>query len=210
MTGGESDVLERALAVVQLIRGNGWPRWACLNDILDHFMHAYDSEEVQVLREKYPLFERDGWRCQVPGCGAYEALHLHHIVFRSHGGGDEPENLVTLCDFHHLSLHRRWISCRGNAPDRLYWELGIPPRRRAGAAGDGGAQDVAREHAGEVSREDAKKVPSVEPLRPIARIFGHSRLRDSEWWDGERIRQRVNPQTPHRQGPAEPAASRLS
>jgi hypothetical protein len=60
----------------------------------------------------------------VPGCDAFSALHLHHIVFRSRGGGDEAENLVVLCDFHHMALHEGWISCAGRAPARLYWELG--------------------------------------------------------------------------------------
>ena len=64
-------------------------------------------------------------QCRVPGCRAYGPLHLHHIVFRAHGGGDESENLVTLCDFHHRALHDGWIRCVGRAPDALYWEIGV-------------------------------------------------------------------------------------
>jgi len=172
LTDEEREVLDRAIAAVMAIRGPDWPRWACLNDLLDHFLYVYDAEEFKAMRRKYPLFERDGWRCRVPGCGAHEALHLHHIVFRSHGGSDDPRNLTTLCDFHHLSLHRGWIRCRGRAPHELYWELGVPEGSQHGA------------HRGERAEESAEG-PS---RRPIARIFGHRRLRDHEWWDGVQVR----------------------
>jgi hypothetical protein len=156
LSDDEKEVLARAVDIVRVIRGPDWPLWACINDLLDHFLQVYDSEEFKALRRKHPLMERDGWRCKVPGCDAHEALHLHHIVFRSHGGGDEPANLVTLCDFHHLSLHRGWIRCRGTAPHHLYWELGVPSERN----------DPSR--------------------RPIALIFGHRRLLDHERWEDER------------------------
>ena len=44
--------------------------------------------EKQVLR-------RDGWRCQC--CGNRSNLEVHHKEFRSQGGNDSEENLVTLC-----------------------------------------------------------------------------------------------------------------
>jgi len=33
-----------------------------------------------------------------------------------------------LCDFHHQALHDSWIRCVGQAPDTLYWELGVDRR----------------------------------------------------------------------------------
>ncbi|HSN28384.1 MAG TPA: HNH endonuclease signature motif containing protein, partial [Kofleriaceae bacterium] len=50
--------------------------------------------------------QRDGYRCTVPGCRSTRFLHVHHIVWRSHGGGHEMENLTTLCGGHHGALHR--------------------------------------------------------------------------------------------------------
>jgi hypothetical protein len=41
------------------------------------------------------VLERDGWRCQV--CGSMQNLQVHHLRFRSHSGGDEEQNLITLC-----------------------------------------------------------------------------------------------------------------
>ena len=38
-------------------------------------------------------------------CGIRECLENHHIVPRSMGGTDEPENLLTLCYTHHKGMH---------------------------------------------------------------------------------------------------------
>jgi hypothetical protein len=100
------------------------PEAACLDALLDHFLAVYDDGNAREMRRRYAVFERDGWQCRAPGCSAYGPLHAHHIVFRAHGGSDDPDNLVTLCDFHHKALHDRWIRCVGRAPAALYWELG--------------------------------------------------------------------------------------
>ena len=73
----------------------------------------------------HAIFTRDGWRCAVPGCGSYRDLHAHHIRFRSHGGGDEPENLVTLCVWHHQQgVHqRRVVRITGRMPESVRFEL---------------------------------------------------------------------------------------
>lgn len=46
---------------------------------------------------------RDGFRCR--NCNFRGNLHAHHIVFRSHGGEDIAENLVTLCSGCHDGVH---------------------------------------------------------------------------------------------------------
>jgi len=141
MNDGEHQVLGWAIDAVRGVLGGGAlgncllgdgsgsgreiPIWVCLDALLDHFVSEYDGVHGRRMREKHPLLERDGWQCRVPGCSAYGPLQLHHIVFRAHGGSDEPENLVTLCDFHHRALHDGWIRCVGRAPDALYWELGV-------------------------------------------------------------------------------------
>ena len=78
------------------------------------------------------VFERDGWRCTVPGCSSYRNLHGHHIVFRSHHGSDALTNLTTLCAWHHQrGIHgsglraARIISCTGRAPHALHFALGL-------------------------------------------------------------------------------------
>jgi 5-methylcytosine-specific restriction endonuclease McrA len=50
------------------------------------------------------VLERDGWRCQV--CGSMQCLQVHHLKFRSQSGGDEEQNLITLCTECHEQTHR--------------------------------------------------------------------------------------------------------
>jgi 5-methylcytosine-specific restriction endonuclease McrA len=49
------------------------------------------------------VLRRDGWRCQ--GCGARSNLEVHHRTFRSKGGNDSEENLITLCAECHSLVH---------------------------------------------------------------------------------------------------------
>lgn len=73
-----------------------------------------------------PVFERDGWRCAVPGCSSRRNLHDHHVVFRSQGGDNSRDNRITVCAAHHLhGLHRGRIHASGRAPHSIEWEIGI-------------------------------------------------------------------------------------
>jgi 5-methylcytosine-specific restriction endonuclease McrA len=45
--------------------------------------------------------DRNGHRCPET-----RWLHYHHIVSRANGGSNEPENLTTLCSFHHDLVHQ--------------------------------------------------------------------------------------------------------
>lgn len=50
------------------------------------------------------VLNRDGYCCQK--CKAKEVrLEVHHIVFKSKGGTDSPNNLVTLCSACHSGIH---------------------------------------------------------------------------------------------------------
>ena len=47
---------------------------------------------------------RDNYACQY--CGKKNVkLHVHHIQFRSDGGSNRPDNLITLCEQCHKDLH---------------------------------------------------------------------------------------------------------
>jgi hypothetical protein len=72
------------------------------------------------------VFQRDGHRCTVPGCRSAQNLDAHHIVFREHGGGHEPENLTLLCDGHHAALHDGTIRITGRAPNIVVTRRGEP------------------------------------------------------------------------------------
>jgi hypothetical protein len=87
------------------------------------FDHVIDTWWLSSPRE-YRVFERDGYRCTVPGCTSQRNLHAHHVLFRSAGGGDDLSNLTTLCAAHHQrGVHAGVIRISGRAPDGLVFEL---------------------------------------------------------------------------------------
>jgi len=52
------------------------------------------------------VLHRDEYKCQSGRKIKHsEKLHVHHIQFRSQGGSDAPNNLVTLCETCHNDLH---------------------------------------------------------------------------------------------------------
>ncbi|MGV8119955.1 MAG: HNH endonuclease [Candidatus Xenobiia bacterium LiM19] len=72
------------------------------------------------------VLERDGYKCQVPGCSNRRNIHAHHLEFRSHGGCDGRHNLLSLCASHHLwILHiLHGLKIEGTAPDELTFTFG--------------------------------------------------------------------------------------
>ncbi len=60
------------------------------------------------------VFTRDRYRCQGRGCVNTRFLEVHHIIPRERGGGNDPANLVTLCNkchrlWHEKNLDARWL-----------------------------------------------------------------------------------------------------
>jgi hypothetical protein len=61
------------------------------------------------------VLDRDKYKCQYcKGKTKDSRLHVHHIIFRSKGGSDEQENLITLCKTCHDKLHNSEISLKKN------------------------------------------------------------------------------------------------
>ncbi len=102
---------------------------AAIEWMFDHAYEAWGAKDRRIPRE-HRVFERDGWRCTVPGCSSYRNLHDHHIVFRAAGGSDDLGNRTTLCAWHHLrGVHAARVICRGSAPDGLTFDLGLRSSR---------------------------------------------------------------------------------
>jgi hypothetical protein len=96
--------------------------WQGLERLLRHVR----AEWLRQPRHRDPIFERDGWRCAVPACGARASLHDHHVVYRSQGGDNARLNRVSICATHHLrGIHGLRIHVSGVAPHDLTWELGL-------------------------------------------------------------------------------------
>jgi len=68
------------------------------------------------------ILHRDGGACTADGCRSRYRLQPHHIIPRSQGGTHDPDNLTTLCWFHHhVVIHRNGYHINPNSP---------PQRRR--------------------------------------------------------------------------------
>jgi hypothetical protein len=101
-------------------------RGEALDAMLDHAFAEWQPRRTRRERRAQRIYERDGWRCTVPGCTSYRNLQDHHIVFRSQGGSNGPANRTTLCAWHHLrGVHAGRVRCTGRAPDALHSELGL-------------------------------------------------------------------------------------
>lgn len=50
------------------------------------------------------VFKRDGWKCRHCCC---RILHPHHVIFKSHGGEDTLNNLISLCPSCHAAVHQK-------------------------------------------------------------------------------------------------------
>jgi hypothetical protein len=101
------------------------PHQSLIGGLQSLLLHVKAEWEGQP-RHRDPVFARDGWRCAVPICTARRELHDHHLVFRSRGGGNERENRITLCAWHHLrGVHAGRVRAEGEAPHLLTWEIGV-------------------------------------------------------------------------------------
>jgi hypothetical protein len=122
-------LFKAVLATVQrrIERRNG--RTASESEALDAMLgHCFETWALPnaKVRRDHRVFERDGWRCTVPGCSSYRNLHDHHIQYRSHGGPDDLWNRTAVCAAHHQrAVHAviGRIRIRGRAPDELRYEL---------------------------------------------------------------------------------------
>ena len=53
------------------------------------------------------VMARDRHRCRTSGCGHTRFLEVHHVVPRARGGGNDSDNLITLCSACHRLVHEK-------------------------------------------------------------------------------------------------------
>jgi hypothetical protein len=57
------------------------------------------------------ILHRDANRCTADGCNSRNRLQTHHITPWSQGGPTDPDNLITLCWYHHhIIIHQQGFS----------------------------------------------------------------------------------------------------
>ena len=65
-----------------------------------------EGKQLGFYNVKQFVLHRDNHECQANRKVVHiKKLHVHHIVFRSNGGTDTPDNLITLCENCHADLH---------------------------------------------------------------------------------------------------------
>lgn len=134
-----ASLLDSALRAAQSVAARPLTPGEALEAIADHFIATWKPLLAERSTVQKRVLSRDRGHCQVPGCSR-AALQVHHVQFRSHGGGDEPSNLVSLCAAHHLhAVHVGWVRVSGKAPNRLRWSF---------RAGGGGPEEAAAKVSG--------------------------------------------------------------
>jgi hypothetical protein len=100
-------------------QGVSWVRFMCLS-LWQAWRHLLGAD-VAYGR----IYIRDRYRCTSPVCSRRDVTP-HHLRFRSAGGGDEDDNLTSVCTWCHLfGVHGGRIRAVGPAP-HIRWELGPP------------------------------------------------------------------------------------
>ncbi|MEX2654876.1 MAG: HNH endonuclease signature motif containing protein [Acidimicrobiia bacterium] len=76
------------------------------------------------------VLQRDGHRCVVAGCQSRTRLQPHHLVPFSQGGTHHPENLVTVCWYHHhVVIHQQGRQIDPDSPPQRRTFLRTDPTR---------------------------------------------------------------------------------
>lgn len=101
---------------VRELSENGWKVVSSDDDpTLAPGTYRLDSQEQgpprsrQAIARRHEILKRDGWRCR--DCGASPKrssgvrLQIHHIIHVAAGGGNDENNLVTLCVSCHAGRH---------------------------------------------------------------------------------------------------------
>ena len=80
------------------------------------------------------ILHRDTGGCTIAGCVSRYRLQIHHIEPWSHGGRTDPDNLTTVCWFHHhVVIHGRGFTIDPTSPPQrrrlLKPPIHAPPQR---------------------------------------------------------------------------------
>jgi hypothetical protein len=80
-----------------------------------HVQDYQNGSQKNYYNVKAYVLDRDNYKCQSKRkCKCSEKLHVHHIVFRSDGGSNSPDNLITLCETCHDDLHNGNFEIKGS------------------------------------------------------------------------------------------------
>jgi len=87
---------------------------------------SLDAESPERAKQTIPpavrrlVMRRDHARCRVPDCRCHRNLDVHHIVPRAEGGSNKPDNLLVLCEAHHLAHHEGSLRIEGTPANTTF------------------------------------------------------------------------------------------
>jgi hypothetical protein len=96
--------------------------------------------------------ERDGYRCQYPGCNSRHT-DIHHVVPWAAGGSTRLTNLVSFCEAHHVIIHELGLAVSLAAGGG--WTVALPDGTPVPASPQlpGGDGDLGQWHDGDITAE---------------------------------------------------------
>jgi hypothetical protein len=103
------------------------PYWYGLLRLLLDYAQTWDPPATPGERrpKHAAIYEREGYRCLAPGCTGRCHLEAHHQKRQSDGGTDDPDNMFTLCTFHHhQGVHGLLMRTSGPAPLETQFTIG--------------------------------------------------------------------------------------
>lgn len=111
------------------------------------------------------ILHRDGYQCQK--CKTKKGkLHVHHVVFRSKGGTDTSDNLITLCESCHEKLHNGEFEIKGTRSNTKHaTEIGIVKSQLKKQFGD---FEVCFGYETKFKREQILKLPKTHYYDAVA------------------------------------------
>ncbi|HJR87024.1 MAG TPA: HNH endonuclease, partial [Acidimicrobiia bacterium] len=96
-----------------------------------HCLYYSDLGEAVPPAIRSLVLARDLGMCSIEGCRSRYRLQIHHLHPRSRGGGHHPDNLLTLCWYHHhVAIHGMGMEIDPESPvhrRRLRWPGGPDP-----------------------------------------------------------------------------------
>jgi len=74
------------------------------------------------------ILHRDQGQCSIEGCRSRNRLQIHHIRERHLGGDHHPDNLITVCWYHHhVAIHMLGMTIDPNSPTHRRRLIGWQP-----------------------------------------------------------------------------------
>ena len=92
---------------------------AAVRDGTGNVLDLGRSQRLVSDRQLRALLIRDRGHCAHPGCANTRNLHAHHVVHWLDGGPTDMDNLLLLCQPHHLALHNGEYSIRATSPGQF-------------------------------------------------------------------------------------------